>query len=98
MRPLLLLALVATLPGCAQIHSNLNLVDAEVAIEGARAAGAAKSAPYEYTAAEAYLHKAREELGYAQYGAAAELARESQELAERAHQKATDAGKAGDAR
>jgi hypothetical protein len=84
--------LVATLAGCAQVHSNLNLADAEVALEGARTAGAARTAPYEYTAAEAYLRKAREQLGYAQYGVAAELADKSRALAERAREKAAEAG------
>jgi Domain of unknown function (DUF4398) len=93
-RPLLLLALVATLSGCAQIHSNMNLADAEVALEGARAAGAPKAAPYEYTSAEAYLRKAREEIGYAQYGVAAELAEKSTSFATEARKKAVDAGKA----
>lgn len=97
MRPLLL-ALAATLAGCAPVHSNLNLVDAEVALEGARAAGGQKIAPYEYTVAEAYLRKAREELGYAQYGAAAELAERARGFAEQARQKAAEAGKPAEAR
>ena len=41
-------------------------------------------APYEYTAAEEYLHKAREEAGYAQYQDAIEFGRKAEELAHRA--------------
>lgn len=85
------LALLAALAGCAPIHSNVNVAGAEVALEGARAAGAQKSAPYEYTAAEAHLRKAREEMGWARYGAAAELAERARQLAEEAKAKASGA-------
>jgi Domain of unknown function (DUF4398) len=85
------LVLVGALAGCAQVHSTLNLSDAENALEGARAAGASRTAPYELYSAAAYLEKAREEVGFAQYGAAAELAERSRRFSERAKEKAVEA-------
>ena len=57
---------------------------ASSAVEAARAANADKLAPYEFTSAVEYLHKAREEGGYAQYQDAIEYGHKSEELAERA--------------
>lgn len=97
MRLLLSLAAVATLAGCGPIQSTSALLDADVELEAARAAGAEAAAPYEYTAAEAYLHKAREEAGYAQYEASAELATRARDLARAAKQKATGTATRGEA-
>jgi hypothetical protein len=54
------------------------------AVSSAKLAQADRYAPYEYTAAEEYLHKAREEAGYAEYQDAIEYGRRSEELADRA--------------
>ena len=54
------------------------------AVSSAKLAQADRYAPYEYTAAEEYLHKAREEAGYAEYQDAIEYGRKSEELANRA--------------
>jgi hypothetical protein len=54
------------------------------AVSSAKLAQADRYAPYEYTAAEEYLHKAREEAGYAEYQDAIEFGRRSEELANRA--------------
>ena len=54
------------------------------AVSSAKLAQADRYAPYEYTAAEEYLHKAREEAGYAEYQDAIEYGRRSEELANRA--------------
>jgi hypothetical protein len=86
-RLLLALLLVAPLAGCAS-QFTVARIDAEVAVEGARAAGAASTATYEFTGAEAYLHEAKVKAGYAQYEAAVTFARKSQALAEVARQKA----------
>lgn len=91
MRLLLVLAALATLAGCGPIQSTSALIDADVAFEAARTAGAATSAPYEFTAAEAYLHKAREEAGYAQYEAATDFANRARDLSKVARQKAVEA-------
>jgi hypothetical protein len=87
-RPLLALPLLALLAGCGPVQSTGALIDADVEIEGARAAGAAAAAPYEFTSAEAYLHKAREESGYAQYESAITYATRARELAKDARKKA----------
>lgn len=88
MRSLLALPLLALLAGCGPVQSTGALIDADVEIEGARAAGAASAAPYEFTSAEAYLHKAREESGYAQYESAITYATRARELAKDARKKA----------
>jgi hypothetical protein len=90
-RLLLALILLAPLAGCGPVQTTGALIDADVELEGARAAGAASSAPYEFTAAEAYLHKAREKSGYAQYEAAVTFAQKARELAKAARQKAAGA-------
>jgi hypothetical protein len=86
----LLLALLglAFIAGCGPVQSTSALIDADVEIEGARAAGAQTSATYELTSAEAYLKKARELAGYSQYENAAVFAAKSRELAKEARVKA----------
>jgi len=87
----LALFLLAPLAGCGPIQSTGALIDADVEIEGARAAGAATAAPYEFHSAEAYLHKARMLAGRAQYESATTYASKARELAKDAHKKAAAA-------
>jgi hypothetical protein len=54
------------------------------AVSAAKLAQADRYAPYEYTAAEEYLHKAREEGGYAQYQDAIDYGHKAEDLANRA--------------
>lgn len=68
--------------------STYLILVADAELDGAEAAEAEKYAPYEYTAAKAYLHKAREEQGYADFGAAIEYAFKAQELAEKGLERA----------
>ncbi len=91
MRFLLAFLLLAAAAGCGPVQSTSALIDADVELEGARAAGAATAAPFEFHSAEAYLHKAREKSGYAQYEAAIDLANRARELAKDAHKKAAAA-------
>ena len=86
--------MLALLAGCGPIQSTGALIDADVELEGARAAGAAAAAPYEFTSAEAYLHKAREQAGYAQYEASIDFASKARELAKDARKKAVAASNA----
>ena len=74
--------------GCGPIQSTSALIDADVEIEGARAAGAATAAPFEFTTAEAYLKKAREVAGHSQYENAAVFAAKAREIAKEARVKA----------
>ncbi len=88
MRLHLALPVLAVLAGCGPIQSTAALIDADVQLEAARAAGAPASATYDFTAAEAYLHKAREEAGYAQYEASAQFASKARDRAAEAKKKA----------
>jgi hypothetical protein len=56
-------------------------VRAASAVSAAKLAQADRYAPYEYTAAEEYLHKAREEAAYAQYEDAIAFGEKAEELA-----------------
>jgi outer membrane biogenesis lipoprotein LolB len=82
---------LAMLAACGPIQSTAALIDADVELEAARAAGAAQTSPYEFTGAEAYLHKAREVSGRAEHEAAAKLAAKSLELAKLARKNAVAA-------
>lgn len=88
MRLLLALPAVAVLSGCGPIQSTAALIDADVALEAARAAGAPQTSTYEFTAAEAYLQKAREVSGRAQYEAATRFAGKARDLAGEARKNA----------
>ena len=85
------LALALGAVGCGPIQSTSLILDADTQLEAARAADAPKFAPYEYTLAEAYLHKAREESGYAQFEASIDFASKARELAKDARKKAAAA-------
>lgn len=97
MRLLVALVVLAPLVGCGPIQSTASLIDAEVALEAARAAGAPTAAPYEYTAAEAYLHKAREVTGRARYEESATFAGRATQLAKEAREKAIATSAKGEA-
>ncbi len=99
MRVLAGLPLVVALAACGPIRSTSSLISADVELEAARAAGAQKTAIYEYTAAEAYLHEARVTAGYAQYQASADYATKALKLAQEAKKKALAAtGKPAEAK
>jgi hypothetical protein len=85
-RPVLVCVLVATLSGGCGPIEYINQVGSKAAsaVAAAKLAQADRYAPYEYTAAEEYLHKAREEAGYAEYEDAIEYGRKSEEMANRA--------------
>ncbi len=85
---LLALVVLAAVVGCGPIQSTAALIDADVEVEAARAAGAPQSSPYEFTGAEAYLRKAREVSGRAQYEAAAKFAEKARDLAREARKNA----------
>jgi hypothetical protein len=86
----LFLALVGLtfVAGCGPIQSTSALIDADVELEGARAAGAPVTASYEFTTAEAYLKKARELAGHSQYENSAAFAGRAREIAKEARVKA----------
>jgi hypothetical protein len=63
---------------------------AAASVAAAKAANAETYAPYEYTAAVEYLHKAREEEGYADHQAAVRFGRLAQRHADKARQIAVE--------
>jgi hypothetical protein len=64
------------------------------AVDRAREAGAERSAPFEYTTAVEYLHKAREEEGYADHQAAIRFGKYAETMANRAYHLAKGEGEA----
>jgi hypothetical protein len=75
---------LGALAGCGPVQSTAYLLDAEVQIEAARTAGADKLAPYEWTAANLYIHKAREEIAYSAYEQGVEFAQKASRFANEA--------------
>ena len=77
MRSLALLSVIA-LGGCGPIeYISTVTFEASKAVQEARSSRAPELAPYEYTAAVEYLHKAREVGGYARYHDAIEFGRKA---------------------
>ncbi|OJH41031.1 DUF4398 domain-containing protein [Cystobacter ferrugineus] len=87
-RLLVLLAVAGALSGCGPIKSTSHLLDAEVQIQAARTAGAETLAPYEWTAANLYIHKAREEVSYSDYQSGVDFAEKAARYAAEAREKA----------
>ncbi len=79
----MLVAVAGALAGCGPVRSTANILDAEVQIQAARTAGAEKKAPYEWTAANLYIEKAREEVGYSDYQAGVNFAVKASKLRRR---------------
>jgi len=77
-------------PACGPVESLVVIGDAKVAIEAARVADAERYAPFEYRAATEYHHKAREEMYFADYQEAIELAEISLKYAEGARMRALE--------
>ncbi|ADO73704.1 DUF4398 domain-containing protein [Stigmatella aurantiaca] len=87
-----LVAVAGALAGCGPVRTTANLLDAEVQIQAARTAGAEKEAPYEWTLANLYLYKAREEVGYSDYQAGVDFAVKASKYANEAREKAMSVG------
>jgi hypothetical protein len=83
-----LVAVAGALVACGPVKSTANILDAEVQIQAARTAGADKYAPFEWTAANLYLAKAREEVGYSDYQAGVDFAVKASRYANEAREKA----------
>ncbi len=88
MRALVPILGLILLAACGAALATKDLISADIEVEAARTAGAEKSAPYEYFAAEAYLREARVKAGYSQYQAARDYAGKAEELAAKAKAKA----------
>jgi hypothetical protein len=90
-RLLALFTVLCGLAACGPIQSTAFLLDADVALEAARTARAEKYAPYEFTAAQLYLLKAREEVGYSDFEVAVDFAKKASKFANEAREKALSA-------
>lgn len=87
-KQLVLVAVAGALAACGPVKSTANILDAEVQIQAARTAGAEKLAPFEWTAANLYIAKAREEIGYSDYQAGVDFAVKASRYANEAREKA----------
>ncbi|HYH97389.1 DUF4398 domain-containing protein [Hyalangium sp.] len=87
-----LVALAGTLTGCGPLRSTANILDAEVQIQAARTAEAEQKAPYEWTAANLYIQKAREEVAYSDYQAGVNFAVKASKFANEARERAMASG------
>lgn len=83
--------LIASL-SCSPVSASKEIGDAQTMLNAAEERGAARLAVYEYTAAAEYLHKAREENGYADFEAARVYAARAADLARQALTRATPRG------
>lgn len=84
----------ASLLGCGPVQSTAYLLDADVQIQAARTAGAERYAPYEWTAANLYLRKAREEVGYSDFQAGVDFAEKASKFANEARTRSLEAASA----
>lgn len=78
---------------CGPVQSTSYLIDAEVALEAAKTAQAERFAPYEWTAANLYYRKAREEVGYSDFEQAIDFAQKAGKYATQARENALKAGR-----
>jgi hypothetical protein len=78
------LPLLVVVSGCAAAKASIHLVIAETALSRAADQGAPTRAPYEYTMAERYLQKAKEEHAEADYRVAEVLSRASADWSDQA--------------
>ena len=81
-------ALCVSATACGPTQSTALIMDADVQLQAATTAEAEALAPYEWTAARQYLHKAREEQGYADYEVAIDFAEKARKYARDAKAKA----------
>lgn len=79
---------------CGPVESTSIQWQVESRLRRAEALGAAKSAPYEMTAAQRFLHKGKEEAGYADFESAIDYFHKARLLAKQAEEKA-EAAQAG---
>lgn len=88
---LLALALGATTLGCGPVEYVSQVTrTASAEVAAARTARAERYAPYWYTLAVEYLHKAREEASYADFQAANRFGQRAEEAARRAREIAVE--------
>ena len=83
----LLVALLVISFGCGPVESTSLIVQSDTALQGAKTADAEKKSPYEYYAAEQYLHKAREKWGTSDFEYSIDYAKDARDLAKKARER-----------
>jgi hypothetical protein len=78
---------------CGPVQSTSYLIDTETMLEAARTAQADKLAPYEWTAAQLYFGKSKEEVGYSDYEQAVDYGKKAVDFATRARNTALKVGR-----
>lgn len=86
-------ALLWAASACGPIQSTSYLIDTENMLEAARVAQADKLAPYEWTAAQLYFTKSKEEVGYSDYEQAVDYGKKAVDFATRARDTALKVGR-----
>lgn len=89
----LLLSLVGLVTlGCGPVESTMIIVEADTALHNAKTADAQNQSPYEYVAAEQYLHKAREMWGTSDFEYAIDYATKARDLSLKARERSLKKG------
>ena len=78
---------------CGPVQSTSYLIDTETMLEAARTAQADKLAPYEWTAAQLYYGKSKEEVGYSDFEQAVDYGKKAVDFATRARDTALKVGR-----
>lgn len=78
------LALATLASACGPIQSTGYLMDTENLLQAAHTAQAEKLAPYEWTAANLYYVKSKEEVGYSDFEQAVDYAKKAADFATKA--------------
>lgn len=88
-----LAALAVAGSACGPVQSTSYLMDTETMLEAARTAQADKLAPYEWTSANLYYAKSKEEVGYSDFEQAVDYAKKAVDFATRARDVALKAAR-----
>jgi len=88
-----LIVLVLGAVACGPVESTSIQWQVQSRLRRAEKLGADKSAPYELTAAQRFLHKGKEEAGYADFESAIDYFHKARLLAKQAEEKAEAAQK-----
>jgi len=81
-------AILIAWSGCGPVESTSLIVEADTALHNAKTTDAQKKSPYEYTAAEQYMHKAREKWGTSDFEYSIDYATQARDLATNARERA----------
>lgn len=87
------LGVALCMSACGPVQSTSYLIDTETMLEAARTAQADKLAPYEWTAANLYFAKSKEEVGYSDFEQAVDYGKKAVGFATRARDTALKVGR-----